>query len=165
MNRPASSPSESNETSLSPTVGFARDEELPWVEVWPGIQLKVLRVVESERIWVVRNRFAPGTSIEKHRHTGDVHGFTVSGSWRYAEYGIDYPAGTYIYEPAGSVHTLTVPASEKEAADVVFVMRGENLVLGDDGEVTRVDDGPTTLAYYRMVCESLGLPPPPVLTT
>ncbi|HYB99982.1 MAG TPA: 2,4'-dihydroxyacetophenone dioxygenase family protein [Candidatus Limnocylindrales bacterium] len=145
-------------------VGCAPDDALPWLTVWEGIELKVLRVVASEGLWVVRNRFAPGTSIEKHRHTGDVHGFTISGSWRYLEYGIDYPAGTYIYEPAGSVHTLMVPGEATEPADVLFVMRGANLVLGDDGAmIVRVDDGPTTLAYYRMMCEAQGLPPPPVL--
>ena len=150
--------------SASPAVGFVTDDALPWIEVWPGIELKVLRVVESQGIWVVRNRFAPGTSIETHRHTGEVHAFTISGSWCYAEYGIDYPAGTYLHEPASSIHTLTVPASHDEAADVIFVMQGANLVLGESGDVIRVDDGPTTLAFYRMMCESLGLPPPPVLT-
>jgi len=150
---------------VAATVGFTRDDELPWIEVWPGVELKVLRVVASEGLWVVRNRFAPGASIETHRHTGDVHGFTISGSWCYAEYGIDYPAGTYIYEPANSVHTLTVPERHQESADVLFVMRGANLVLGPGGEVTRVDDGPTTLAFYRMMCEARGLPPPPVLTS
>lgn len=149
---------------ITSAVGFAREDDIPWIEVWPGIELKVLRVLESEGLWVVRNRFQPGTSIEQHRHTGDVHGFTISGSWCYAEYGVDYPAGTYIHEPAGSVHTLTVPARHTEPADVLFVMRGANLVLGPSGEVTRVDDGPTTLAFYRMMCESRGLPPPPVLT-
>lgn len=146
-------------------VGFARDEDLPWIEVWPGIELKVLRVVEREGLWVVRNRFAPGTTIETHRHTGDVHAFTISGSWRYAEYGVDYTAGTYLYEPAHSLHTLTVPGDAASPADVLFVMRGANLVLGPNGEVVRVDDGPTTLAFYRMMCESRGLPMPPVLTT
>lgn len=147
-----------------PVVGVAQDHLIPWVTVMPGIDLKVLRVVESTGLWVVRNRFAPGTSIETHRHTGEVHGFTISGSWRYAEYGVDYPAGAYIHEPASSVHTLTVPAHHTETADVIFVMQGANLVLGPDGSVVRVDDGPTTLAFYRMLCESLGLPPPPVLT-
>jgi len=145
-------------------VGFADDSRIPWVTVFEGIELKVLRVVEREGLWVVRNRFAPGISIEPHRHTGEVHGFTISGSWRYAEYGVDYPAGTYIHEPAGSVHTLTVPLDRTEPADVLFVMQGANLVLGPGGEITRVDDGPTTLAFYQMLCESLGLAPPPVLT-
>lgn len=152
-------------SSSFPVVGSVREDAVPWVEAWPGIQLQVLRVVESQGIWVVRNRFAPGVAIETHRHTGEVHAFTIAGSWRYAEYGIDYPAGTYVHEPANSVHTLTVPADQAEGADVIFVMQGANLVLGDDGSVVRVDDGPMTLAWYRMMCESLGLPEPAVLTT
>ena len=44
-------------------------------------------------------------------------------------------------------------------------MRGANLILGADGVVTRVDDGPTMLAYYRMICEQRGLADPPVLTS
>jgi len=145
-------------------VGFADDTRIPWVTVLPGIELKVLRVVESTGIWVVRNRFAPGTSLKPHRHTDEVHAFTLAGSWRYAEYGVDYPAGTYVHEPAGSVHTLTVPDTAATTADVVFVMQGANLVLGPAGDIVRVDDGPTTLAFYRMLCESLGLPPPAILT-
>lgn len=149
--------------SQSAAVGFAGDDAFPWIEALPGIELKVLRVVESEGLWVIRNRFAPGTSIETHRHTGDVHAFTISGCWQYAEYGIGYPAGTYVYEPANSVHTLMVPAGEQGPADVLFVMRGANLILGPAGEVTRVDDGPAVLAFYLMMCESLGLGRPPVL--
>jgi len=154
----------SDRANTAGAVSFVNDERLPWIEVWPGVELKVLRVVANDGLWVVRNRFSPGASIETHRHTGDVHGFTLSGSWCYAEYGIEYPAGTYIYEPAGSIHTLTVAATHTVAADVLFVMRGANLVLGVAGEVTRVDDGPTTLAFYRMMCEARGLPDPPVLT-
>jgi 2,4'-dihydroxyacetophenone dioxygenase len=149
--------------SGAPAVGFANDESIPWIEALPGIELKVLRVVESQGLWVIRNRFAPGTTIETHRHTGDVHAWTISGSWRYAEYGIDYPAGTYVYEPANSVHTLSVPAGQREPADVLFVMHGANLILGPGGEVTRVDDGPAVLAYYLLMCEARGIAAPPVL--
>lgn len=150
--------------SASGQIGFAHDEQLPWIDVGGGIGLKVLRVVESEGLWVIRNRFAPGTVLDPHRHTGDVHGFTLSGSWRYREYGIDYGAGTYVYEPANSVHTLMVPEAARDTADVLFVMRGANLVLGPGGDIVRVDDGPTVLQFYFLMCESLGLPRPPVLT-
>ena len=77
-----------------PLVGHVRDAELPWVNAGDGVELKVLRVVRDTGVWVVRNRFAPGVSIPTHKHTGDVHGFTLSGCWHYAEYMVDYPAGT-----------------------------------------------------------------------
>jgi quercetin dioxygenase-like cupin family protein len=146
-----------------PMVGHVPDAKLPWVQVGDGIELKVLRVVRDTGVWVVRNRFAPGVSIPTHKHTGDVHGFTLAGCWHYAEYGIDYPAGTYIYEPAGSIHTLTVNADNREPTDVLFVMQGSNLNLAADGSIWRVDDGPAALAAYQAICEAKGLPRPPVL--
>ena len=150
--------------TLGPPVGLARDDAFPWVTVGDGIELKVLRVVESAGLWVIRNRFAPGVRIDTHRHTGEVHAFTREGCWHYEEYGVDYPAGTYVHEPAHSVHTLRVNADNAGPTDVLFVMQGANLNLAEDGTtITRVDDGPTTLAAYRAICEAQGHPPPPVL--
>ena len=146
-----------------PLVGHVADAALPWVFVGEGIELKVLRVVRDTGVWVVRNRFAPGVSIPTHKHTGDVHGFTLAGCWHYAEYEIDYPAGSYIYEPAGSIHTLTVNAENRGPTDVLFVMQGSNLNLGPDGSIFRVDDGPAALAAYQAICAAQGLPRPPVL--
>lgn len=150
--------------TLTPDVGLARDDAFPWVTVGDGIELKVLRVVESAGIWVIRNRFAPGVQIDTHRHTGEVHAFTREGCWHYVEYGVDYPAGTYVHEPAHSVHTLRVNADNRGPTDVLFVMQGANLNLAADGAtITRVDDGPTTLAAYLAICEAQGHPRPPVL--
>lgn len=147
-----------------PEVALARDDAFPWVTVGDGIELKVLRVVGSAGLWVIRNRFAPGVRIDTHRHTGEVHAFTLQGCWHYVEYGVDYPAGTYVHEPAHSVHTLRVNADNAGPTDVLFVMQGANLNLAPDGTtITRVDDGPTTLAAYLAICEAQGHPRPPVL--
>lgn len=147
-----------------PDIGCAHPADFPWVGVGEGIELKVMRVAEDQGLWVIQNRFAPGVAIETHRHTGEVHGFTLSGCWHYAEYGLDYPAGTYIHEPAHSVHTLTVNAENRGPTEVLFVMQGSNLVLAADGQtITRVDDGPTTLAAYLAICEAQELGRPPVL--
>ncbi len=146
-----------------PMVAFTRDEELPWVAAGDGLELKVLRVVESSGIWVVRNRFAPGVRIPTHKHTGEIHAYTQRGCWHYAEYGIDYPAGTYVYEPAGSIHTLTVNDDNDGATEALFIMQGVNLNLGPNGEVERVDDGPTALAFYEAMCAEMGVKDPPIL--
>ncbi len=149
--------------NAAPMVAFARDEALPWVDAGEGVELKVIRVVDHAAIWVVRNRFAPGVQIPRHKHTGEIHAFTTRGCWHYAEYGIDYPAGTYVYEPAGSVHTLTVNRDNDGPTEALFVMQGVNLNLGPNGEIERVDDGPTALAFYLAMCEAMGVPNPPVL--
>lgn len=45
-------------------------------------------------------------------------------------------------EPAGSVHTLTVPADNTEPTDVLFIIEGVNLNLTPDGQVESVTMGP-----------------------
>lgn len=44
-------------------------------------------------------------------------------------------AGSYLYEPAGSVHTLHVPATNTESTEVSFAIRGANLNLDEQGNV------------------------------
>src|ERR1039458_3885329 len=118
--------------SADDVVRHAAEDDLPWVHATGGIWLKVLRVDSANGIWVVRNRFEPGARLQTHRHTGPVDGFTISGRWHYLEYDFFNTSGSYIREPAGSVHTLDVPEDNEEITDVLFVMEGVNLNLAAD---------------------------------
>lgn len=138
------------------------DDELPWVSVGEGVELKVLMVRDD--LWVIRNRFAPGVGVPTHRHTGAVYAHTLAGAWKYAEYPEVNRAGSFLYEPPGSVHTLTVPADNEGPTDVIFQIHGANLNLDADGRVESVTDGPGVLAAYLAVCEAAGFPRPPVVT-
>ena len=51
-------------------------------------------------------------------------------------------AGSYLYEPANSVHTLHVPEDNTEDTDVCFIIEGALLNLAEDGSVESVSDGP-----------------------
>ena len=137
-------------------VRHAAEADLPWVDVTGGIWLQVLRVDPANGIWVVRNRFEPGARVQTHRHTGPVDGFTIAGRWHYLEYDFFSTAGSYIREPAGSVHTLDVPADNGEITDVLFVMEGVNLNLAPDGSVESVTDGVGTLAAYEALAVAQG---------
>ena len=136
------------------------DEALPWVDAGDGVELKVLRVDEPAGRWVVRNRFQPGVTVQRHLHTGPVHGFTIAGRWTYPEYGEYYTAGSFIMEPAGSIHTLVVPEDNDEITDVIFDMEGANLNLDENDEVESVFNGPNTLAAYLALCEAQGFDAP-----
>jgi hypothetical protein len=105
---------------------------------------------------VVRVRFQPGVTIQRHKHTGEVFAFTVSGSWKYLEYPEINTAGSYLFEPAGSVHTLHVPDTNTEVTDAWFAIRGANLNLDDAGNVESVLDAGTALDIYRAQCEKGG---------
>ena len=69
-------------------------------------------------------------------------------------------AGSFLYEPAGSVHTLE---AVEDDTHVWFQIYGANLNLDADGNVESVIDGALTLAGYSALCEAEGHPRPNVL--
>ncbi|WP_225993919.1 2,4'-dihydroxyacetophenone dioxygenase family protein [Actinomadura rudentiformis] len=139
--------------TMGPPVGFVHADDLPWVNAGP-VGLQVLRV--SPDTWVVRNRFKAPFQLPAHKHTGSVHAYTFSGRWKYAEYGIDYVAGTFIHEPPGSVHTLMI----EEDSDILFIIEGAFIEYDADGNISGVVDGESTLNAYLAMCDAAGIPRP-----
>jgi len=135
-------------------------DDLPFVDIGGGNKLKVLQVREAESLWIVENIFMAGFAVQTHRHTGPVFGYTVAGAWKYAEYDYVNRAGSFLYEPAGSVHTLTCIEDDTR---VWFQMYGVNLNLAEDGSIDSVSDGAGTLAAYYALCEAQGFGRPDVL--
>ena len=136
------------------------DADIPWVTLPDGSGLKVLQVRPKEGLWIVRTRFMAGYEVQTHRHTGPVWGYTVSGAWKYKEYDYVNRAGSFLYEPAGSVHTLT---AIEDDTDVWFHMYGANLNLDAHGNVESVTDGTSAYHGYMAMCEAQGLGRPPVI--
>jgi 2,4'-dihydroxyacetophenone dioxygenase len=135
-------------------------DELPFVDIGDGSKLKVIMVKEAEGLWILENVFQAGYEVQRHKHTGPVYAYTTSGAWKYKEYGYVNRAGSFLYEPAGSVHTLQILEDDTH---VWFQMYGANLNLDDNGAVESVSDGASTLAVYRNLCAQAGLPSPNVL--
>jgi quercetin dioxygenase-like cupin family protein len=139
------------------------ESDLPFVPYQEGVLFQLLQVNTETGLWVIRVRFEPGVTIQRHRHTGEVFAFTLHGSWRYLEYPDINVAGSYLFEPAGAIHTLHVPATNKEVTDACFVIRGANLNLDANGNVEAVIDAATVLEIYRGQCKALGLAAPRVI--
>jgi 2,4'-dihydroxyacetophenone dioxygenase len=146
-----------------PTAIHRADDDLPWVDIGDGSLLKVLQIKEREGLWVIRNRFTPGYQVQTHKHTGPVYALTSSGAWRYKESDFVNTAGSFLYEPAGSVHTLVVPEDNTELTEVFFAIWGANLNLDADGNVESIIDAGIVLQGYYLMCEAAGLPRPPVI--
>jgi hypothetical protein len=91
-----------------------------------------------------------------------VWAYTVSGAWKYREYEYVNRAGSFLFEPAGSVHTLQCVEDDTH---VWFQIYGANLDLDADGNVASVTDGAGVLGAYHALCEAQGLPRPGVLVT
>jgi quercetin dioxygenase-like cupin family protein len=144
----------------APTAVHIGGTELPFVDIGGGNKLKVIQVKAPEGLWIVENIFQKGFDVQTHRHTGPVWGYTVSGAWKYKEYEYVNRAGSFLYEPAGSIHTLECVEDQTQ---VWFHMYGANLNLDDEGNVDSVTDGASALAAYYALCEAQGLPRPNVL--
>ena len=142
---------------------ISMDSSLPFIEQG-SFKLQLLQVNIEAGLWVIRTLFSPDTTVQKHKHTGEIFAFTNSGSWHYLEYPDDVNRpGSFLYEPAGSVHTLHVPASNDSDTEVCFVMNGANLNLDAEGNVESVLDAGTILDVYLGMCEAQGLPKPSVI--
>jgi quercetin dioxygenase-like cupin family protein len=134
--------------------------ELPFVDIGDGSKLKVIMVKDAEGLWILENVFQAGYEVQRHKHTGPVYAYTTSGAWKYKEYDYVNRAGSFLYEPAGSIHTLQILEDDTH---VWFQMYGANLNLDETGAVESVSDGASTLAVYRNLCAQAGLPSPSVL--
>jgi quercetin dioxygenase-like cupin family protein len=139
------------------------ESDLPFVDFGEGVSLQLLQVDLDQGLWVVRTRFQPGVTIATHKHTGPVFAVTLAGSWKYVEYPDVNTAGSYLFEPAGSVHTLTVPKAQKGVTDVWFAIYGANLNLDANGNVEAVIDAELVHTTYRAACASQGISEPPVI--
>lgn len=135
-------------------------DELPFADIGDGSKLKVIMIDAAQELWIIENVFQSGYEVQRHKHTGPVYAYTTSGAWRYKEYSDVNRAGSFLYEPANSVHTLEVVEDDTH---VWFQIYGSNLNLDANGEVESVSDGPRTLEVYLNLCEQAGLPRPNVL--
>ncbi|ADP83741.1 2,4'-dihydroxyacetophenone dioxygenase family protein [Pseudofrankia inefficax] len=147
----------SRNTPLATHIGA---DDLPFVEIGGGNKLKVIHVRAAEGLWIVENIFQAGYEVATHRHTGPVFGYTVAGAWKYKEYDYVNRAGSYLHEPAGSVHTLHCVEDDTR---VWFQMYGANLNLTVDGRIESVTDGAAALDAYLALCQAQGFGRPNVL--
>ena len=145
------------------TVQHRGESELPFVTFMEGLRIQLLQADVEAGLWVVRTRMSPGLTLPRHKHTGEVFAVTFSGSWKYLEYPEVNVAGSYLFEPAGSIHTLHVPAANREITDVWFAIRGANLNLDEQGNVASVWDARFLIDTYLGLCEQEGHARPKVI--
>lgn len=146
-----------------PTALHRGEKELPFVPYQDGVMFQLLQADVEAGLWVVRVKAEPGVTIQTHKHTGEVFAFTLAGAWKYLEYPEINTAGSYLYEPAGSVHTLHMPKTNTGITDVWFAIRGANLNLDDKGNVEAVIDAAMVLEIYLQGCRAMGVTNPPVI--
>jgi 2,4'-dihydroxyacetophenone dioxygenase len=126
----------------------------------PGSTVIPLFLDRENGVWVLYGKFAPGTKLPPHFHTGTVHFFTTKGEWNYVEYPDDpQTAGSYLYEPGGSVHTFSVPDDASEPAEGFMVVYGANVIF-EGGEYESVRDAGAIEEAILASARKAGIPVP-----
>jgi 2,4'-dihydroxyacetophenone dioxygenase len=88
------------------------NDELPWMPVSPGFDLKVLRGTIDDDTRALLPRLQPGAVVGLHRHSGEVHGLNLSGQRKLLETGEVIGPGGYVYEPPGNVDSWMAVGEE-----------------------------------------------------
>jgi quercetin dioxygenase-like cupin family protein len=147
---------------LTPAL-IRRASDLPFVPGFLGMEFQLLQVDIRAGLWIVRVRLQPGARLERHRHTGEVFAFTLTGAWHYLEHDGVCEPGAYLYEPAGSLHQLEALPANTGTTEICFVVRGTNEHLDDEGRITKRRDAAEILTTYRSACLALDIPEPNVI--
>jgi 2,4'-dihydroxyacetophenone dioxygenase len=123
-----------------------------------GVSLTPLFLDRENGVWVLYGKFAPGTVLPTHFHTGTVHFFKTKGRWNYREYPEDPQiSGSYLYEPGGSIHTFMVPADAAEDAEGFMVVNGANVNFVD-GSYQNITDAGSLEDMFLAFAKATGSP-------
>jgi len=144
-----------------------------------GIQpdLAVLAVPTDERVWVPQAadvwfrpllfntvsggwcnllRVRKSGVLSRHRHPMIVTGYVLKGRWRYLEHDWIAETGSFVYEPPGEIHTLTVPADCPEMI-TLFNISGAMIYLDAEGRQVGYEDVFTKIDMCRRHYVQVGL--------
>ncbi len=152
-----------NQLNDIPQTDVRNEDDLPWVTLFEGVDFKALHTDIDKGLWVIDTRLAPGITLPTHKHTGEVFAVTSAGSWHYLEQKTPNNAGAYLYEPAGSVHTLHVPDTNTGPTRVWFAVHGANLNLDESGNIDSVWDAQFIRDTYFQLCADAGLERPNII--
>lgn len=134
------------------------DRDTPWMEAGDGSAIQLLHVDLNQGLWISKTRLPAGYQVATHYHTGLVFAVTLEGSWFYLESpeAVNAP-GSYLFEPAGSRHTLVTPKDQQGHTVTWFAIYGANVNLDVEGNISSILDAKAVLDLYRGYCEALQL--------
>ena len=74
-------------------------------------------------------------------------------------------AGSYLFEPPGTTHTLQIAPDAGEPTDVLFVIYGAMLHMDEAGTIIGVTDAESCLAEYPRLLAEQGMAVPDKIAT
>lgn len=133
------------------------EDERVWIEIEPNVCFRPLFFDMNSGSHGEVLRVRRGGVLSRHRHPSPVHGYVLKGRWRYLEHTWVASEGSYVFEPPGEVHTLTVD-DDCDEMQTMFVICGPVLYIDDADRVVHVEDniGLIELARERYAANGLG---------
>jgi len=130
------------------------DDERVWVPQDNGVWFRPLLLDTVTGQWCNLLRVRRAGVLTRHRHPSMVTGYVIKGRWRYLEHDWVAEPGSFVYEPPGEAHTLTVDEGEMIT---FFHVVGAMIYLDAEGKTIGYDDVHRKLDMCRAHYASVGL--------
>jgi 2,4'-dihydroxyacetophenone dioxygenase len=128
------------------------DDERVWVPQAPDVHFRPLLFNTVTGGWCNLLRVRRSGILSRHRHPMLVVGYVIRGRWKYLEHDWIAEEGSFVFEPPGEVHTLSVP---DDCAEMItfFNIGGAMIYVDAEGRQTGYEDVFTKIdlcrAHYR----------------
>ena len=128
---------------------------MPWIPTGPGKSFRPLRFAAEG--WSELMRLEPGSAVAVHRHTGEVHAYTLAGTREVFGTGERVGPGNYVYEPAGMIDGWAAIGDEPRVVHIKVT--GTIEYLGENGQVIESVNADTQRALYLAWCQEHAVHP------
>ena len=132
------------------------EDDNKWIPVGTIGKARPLVFDVSHGSWISILRARGAGTIQRHRHATPVTAWTLEGAWGYREHDWVARAGSFVYEPAGHIHTLYIDPEEARMT-AVFHVFGPLVYVDADGVAEGYEDVFVRLDRYAQHCREVGL--------
>ncbi|ANT62398.1 MULTISPECIES: 2,4'-dihydroxyacetophenone dioxygenase family protein [Roseobacteraceae] len=132
------------------------EDERVWVPQAPGVWFRPLLLNTMAGQWCNLLRVRKSGVLSKHLHPAPVVGYVIKGRWHYLEHDWVAETGSFVFEPPGEIHTLTVPEDCEEMI-TFFNIQGCMYYVDEDNKHTGFEDVFTKIDMCRKHYEEVGL--------
>jgi len=145
-------------SGIRPEIAVAAipDDERVWVPQAEGVWFRPLLLNTVNGGWCNLLRVRRAGVLSRHRHPMLVVGYVIRGRWKYVEHDWTAEEGSFVFEPPGDVHTLTVPADCPEMI-TFFNIQGAMIYVDDQNRQTGYEDVFTKIDLCRTHYRDNGL--------
>jgi len=143
---------------LVPEIALAAipEDERVWVPQAPDVWFRPLLLNTVTGGWCNLLRVRRAGILSRHRHPMAVVGYVIKGRWKYLEHPWTAETGSFVYEPPGEIHTLTVPENCPEMI-TFFNIAGAMIYVDAQGRQTGYEDVWTKIQMCRAHYTAVGL--------